>query len=82
MHCPTFTADFAPLLNFPPINTPLPLLPELKEWGLATLILRLKFDKLIKVLILLLLENPLIMIGSRTEEMLICSCTLLRQVCL
>jgi len=77
MHRPMFTADFAPSLNFPPISTPLPLPQVRREWGLATLILRLKFDKLMKVLMLLLLEKPLLVVGIRTDEVSICTCTLL-----
>merc|ERR1719401_2433458 len=77
MHYPIFTADFDPSLNFPPIITPLPLPQVRREWGLATLILRLKFDNMMKVLMLLLLEKPLLLVGSRIDEVSICSCTFL-----
>ena len=66
MHHSLFKADFNPSLNFPLISTPLPLPQMKKVWGLATLIIRLKFDNLMKVLMLILLGNQLLVVGIRT----------------
>jgi len=77
MHKPLFTAEFPPSLCFPRISILLPLPQVREEWGLATLILRLGFHKLMKILMLLLLEKPLLVVGYEPLEVSVCTCTLL-----
>jgi len=77
MHKPMFKVDFLDMVYFPEVTIPLPLPQVEQEWGFATLILRLKYDNLVKLLMLLLLENPCLVVG-RIEEVSVCTCTLLR----
>ena len=47
------------------IEIPLPLPQQIDEWGVATLVLRVKISQLVILLKLLLLERSVLIIGDR-----------------
>ena len=67
-----------PLLDdFPKISLPLPLPGMTGEWGVATLFLRFHGRSLLLILNLLLLENSVLMVGTKHEEVSCCTLALL-----
>ena len=56
-------------------SLPLPQLTS--EWGVATLILRIKLPMLLILLKLILLERSVLVIGSSYEEVSSCTCALI-----
>jgi len=62
------------------ISLPLPLPLMSGEWGVATLLLRIKAFNLFAILKLLLLERPVLVIGTSKEEVTACTCALLHLI--
>ena len=67
-----------PLLDdFPTISLPLPLPDMTGEWGVTTLLMRFHSNALLLILNLLLLENSVLMVGTKHEEVSCCTLALL-----
>ena len=60
-----YTFDCSPDLNFPKTTIPVPLPQIFDEFGVATLALKFKLRTLLKVLMLLLLENSFLLAGNK-----------------
>ena len=71
-----FVMDLS-IMEFGKISLPLPLPDVSGQWGLSTLITRIKDSGLIILLKLLLLERSVLVVGETTEEVTACSTTLL-----
>merc|ERR1719232_1708292 len=71
---------FEPTLSLetsPKLSIPLPLPQVTGEFAIATLMLRFKLPNLLKITMLLLLEQSVLVIGASADEVSSCTCALL-----